>query len=87
MAQLFAISGVVINQDQEPLSFVSVSITDSPKPLPDLSALTNEQGEFSFQNLMPGPYTVQFNYNTIQVERRIQVKDQDVHFRQVIQMD
>ena len=50
------IKGKVVNKDGFPVVEATVSIASSPSPVPDLAALTNINGEFSFGDLEFGMY-------------------------------
>lgn len=53
-----SILGVVYGPDKQPLSEVAVMIAESTKSVPDIAALTNHGGEFSFLDLEVGEYVV-----------------------------
>lgn len=66
--------GIIFNRDQEPLSEVSIVIVKGPGDRPDIAALSNENGEFSFSDLKPGEYTIKFTSETFNLEKVVQVK-------------
>lgn len=56
-----AIAGVVTNSAGKPLGWAAVLITgDSPKHM-DIAATTNAEGQYRFDGLQPGAYTVMVN--------------------------
>lgn len=52
------VSGTVLNEDGQPVSDASVMFAESPVAVPDIAALTNDQGRFSLSAPAPGHYVV-----------------------------
>lgn len=50
------IRGTVRSRSGEPIVEARVYITKAPVSMPDIAALTNEQGEFSLHGPVPGSY-------------------------------
>jgi hypothetical protein len=69
--------GKVINQDSLPLSEVIVSIISSPEPVPDVAAITNENGEFSFGYLKNGDYEIRFIFGEKSTVRKVSFKSNE----------
>lgn len=55
---VYIISGVVRTARGQPVADARVYVTRSPVPLPDIAALTDEQGTFAFAVPAAGEYTV-----------------------------
>lgn len=55
------ISGIVLGPDDKPLSEARIHFTESPVPLPEIAALTSEQGEFSLSVPSFGTYRIECN--------------------------
>lgn len=55
-----AIAGQVRTTQGEPVADASVLIADGPCHK-DIAALTNKQGEYKFDDLIPGSYTIMVN--------------------------
>lgn len=60
MKGLFKLKGKVVNDRQEPLEDVVITILSGPGQFKDIAALTNEEGIFSFDDLSDGPYLLKF---------------------------
>lgn len=58
-AQNSSISGKLISSEGEPINDILIELLPTTKTL-----LSNEKGEFNFQNLTEGNYTLQFNNNS-----------------------
>lgn len=56
-----AIVGQVTTVQGEPVVDASVMITGDSPAHKDIAALTNEQGEYGFDNLVPGDYAIMVN--------------------------
>lgn len=56
-----AIAGQVTTIQGEPVVDASVMITGDSPAHEDIAALTNERGEYGFDNLVPGDYTIMVN--------------------------
>ncbi len=56
-----AIAGQVMTVQGEPVADAAVMITDDSPSHKDISALTNEQGKYRFDDLIPGDYTIMVN--------------------------
>ena len=56
-----AIAGQVTTVQGEPVVDASVMITGDSPAHEDIAALTNEQGEYRFGNLVPGDYAIMVN--------------------------
>jgi hypothetical protein len=56
---VYVISGVVRTARGQPVADARVYLTRSPTPLPDIAALTDEQGAFAFAVPAPGEYVVE----------------------------
>lgn len=54
-AQLASLQGIVLN-DEEPVEYATVVLTD------DFVTYTNENGEFSFENIKPGSYRLEISF-------------------------
>ena len=67
----------VVNANGQPLADVSVSILQSPNPVPDLAALTNEEGVFSFSSLHFGDYTFKLFYGENSYVKRVKLAERD----------
>ncbi len=52
------ISGVVRDASGEPVRDARVYFTNSPVPLPDIAALTNDEGEYSLTAPAAGTYKI-----------------------------
>lgn len=52
------ISGVVRSPDGKPVANARVYFTDGPVPLPEIAALTDDEGKFSLTAPAPGKYVV-----------------------------
>lgn len=57
-ASVYVISGVVRTARGRPVADARVYVTRSPVPLPDIAALTDEQGAFAFAVPAAGSYTL-----------------------------
>ena len=51
------ISGIATGPDG-PVAFARVMIAEAPAPMPDLAALTGEDGSFTFGTVGPGRYVI-----------------------------
>lgn len=56
------IRGVVLSEDGQPAMEVVVSLTSGPVPLPDIAAVTGEQGDFILTAPAAGQYVVTVSY-------------------------
>lgn len=56
-----SIKGRVVNRLGTPVPGVTVMITDSDQPHPDIAALTDASGAFRLNGLKPGTYTLGAN--------------------------
>jgi protocatechuate 3,4-dioxygenase beta subunit len=65
--------GVVVDQNQLPLPEVTVVVLQGPGEYPDIAAITNEKGEFSFSELTPGEYQIKFMSDSVELERWVQL--------------
>ncbi len=52
------ISGVVRDAHDNPIAQARVYFTNGPVPLPDMAALTNQEGAFSLAAPVAGSYTI-----------------------------
>lgn len=52
------IHGVVVGEDETPVEWASVLLIDGPIPLPDVAALTDENGGFTFTAPVGGSYRI-----------------------------
>jgi Carboxypeptidase regulatory-like domain len=59
MAGPSIISGTVRDRDGKPLAMARIYFTDGPQPLPEIAALTNDDGTFSLTAPQPGKYVIQ----------------------------
>jgi hypothetical protein len=57
-APVYVISGVVRTARGRPVADARVYVKRSPVPLPDIAALTDEQGAFAFAVPAAGSYTL-----------------------------
>lgn len=71
------LNGKVINESGIPIPEVTVSIVSSPEPVPDIAAITNSNGEFSFSYLKNGSYKLRFILNDLNIVKT--VKFEAVH--------
>ena len=55
------LAGRVITTQGESVTDATVLITGDSPPHKDIGALTNEQGEYRFGDLVPGDYTIMVN--------------------------
>lgn len=53
-----SIEGIVLDAEGSPLPDVPVMIQTSDQDHPDIAAVTDEQGRFRFDGLLPGRYTL-----------------------------
>ncbi len=58
-SSVYVISGVVRSARGQPIAEARVYVTHSPTPLPDIAALTDEQGTFAFAVPAPGEYVLE----------------------------
>ncbi len=56
-----AIEGRVTTPQGEPVANATVMITGDSPSHKDIAALTNEEGEYKFDDLIPGDYTIMVN--------------------------
>jgi len=56
-----AIEGRVTTPQGKPVTNATVLITGDSPSHKDIAALTNEQGEYNFDDLIPGDYTIMVN--------------------------
>jgi len=56
-----SITGRVTTSQGEPVANATVLITGASPSHKDIAALTNEQGEYNFDDLIPGDYTIMVN--------------------------
>ena len=64
-----------------PIAMARVSIESSPRPLPDISALTDEHGRFTLGTAGPGHYTVAVHaegFEVARVECDVDVEDRQI---------
>lgn len=52
------ISGMVRDQSGQPLAEATVAFASGPEPLPDVAALTGEDGRFRLTAPVPGSYSI-----------------------------
>ncbi len=52
------ISGIVYDPDEHPVAQARVYFKSGPEPLPDIAALTNDDGEFSLSAPCSGTYQI-----------------------------
>lgn len=62
MAQQFSITGKVVDEKGNQLSFVNVLLYEDEIAEPIKGAITNEDGSFEIKNLAPKPYFLSFSY-------------------------
>lgn len=56
--ELASIEGTVLDLDGQPLRDVPVMIQTSDQSHPDIAAVTDDRGNFRFDGLLPGEYTL-----------------------------
>ena len=56
-----AITGLVTTVQGEPVADAAVMITGDSPSHKDIAALTNDHGEYRFDDLIPGDYTIMIN--------------------------
>ncbi len=76
--QTYSIEGVVTDQSGLPISGVMVAIVDGTSSYPDIAAVTNDKGEFSFGPLKSGEYTVQAMREGQSKQVKASVKNENV---------
>ncbi len=54
------ITGKVLDSKRNAISGARVFFSAGPGALPDIAALTNQEGEFSLPAPIPGTYTIEF---------------------------
>ncbi|MGH9879860.1 MAG: carboxypeptidase-like regulatory domain-containing protein [Pyrinomonadaceae bacterium] len=59
MAGPSIISGKVVGRDGRPIAMARIYFTAGPQPLPEIAALTNDDGTFSLTAPQPGKYSIQ----------------------------
>jgi hypothetical protein len=64
------ISGVVLSEEGTPIKDAVVSLTSGPVPLPDIAAVTGDDGEFTMTAPAVGQYAVTVVYPDGRQERR-----------------
>ena len=67
----------VVNAEKQPLADVSVSIAQSPRPVADLAALTNDEGVFSFNGLDFGIYSFRLFYGENEYVKKVQLNKKE----------
>jgi len=65
-----AIAGQVTTVQGEPVVDASVMITGDSPVHEDIAALTNEQGEYGFDDLVPGDYAIMVNAENYAAQTR-----------------
>lgn len=72
------IRGVVLSEDGQPVIDVVVGVTSGPVPLPDIAAVTGEQGDFILAAPAVGQYVLTVSYpDGTQENRTLHVADED----------
>ncbi len=62
MAQDFSVTGKVIDENSNPLSFVNVLVYENADETPREGTTTDEDGSFALKNLASGTYNINFSY-------------------------
>lgn len=75
--QTHSIEGIVTDQSGSPIPGVMVAIVDGSSPYPDIAAVTNDKGEFSFGSLKSGEYTVQAIREGVSKQVKTSVKNEN----------
>ena len=52
------IHGVIVGEDEAPVEWASVLFIDGPTPLPDVAAMTDENGGFTLTAPVAGSYRI-----------------------------
>ena len=77
------ISGTATTPDG-PIATARVTIESSPRPLPDVAALTDDEGRFTLTTAGPGRYTIAVHadgFEVARVECDLETSDKHVHIR------
>lgn len=73
------IHGVVVDERDAALEWASVLFAESPVPLPDIAAITDEHGGFTVSAPVPGRYRLRCHAADLEpAEAIVDVVDQDV---------
>ena len=77
------ISGTATSSDG-PIATARVTVESSPRPLPDIAALTDDEGHFTLATAGPGRYTIAVHadgFEVARVECDVETSDEHVHIR------
>ena len=73
------IHGVVTNERDDPIEWASVVFVEAPVDVPDIAAVTDEQGKFTVSAPAPGRYRLRCQAAGHQpATLTVEVSDQDV---------
>jgi Carboxypeptidase regulatory-like domain len=73
------IHGVIVDEQEAPLEWASVLFIDAPIPLPDIAAITDENGGFILTAPVPGRYRLRCQAPDHEpTELTVDVADRDV---------
>lgn len=76
--QTYSIEGIVTDRSGLPMPGVMVAIVDGTSSYPDIAAMTNNKGEFSFGPLNNGEYTVQAFREGLSKQAKASIKNENV---------
>lgn len=65
--------GIVVDKNMKPVENVVISIVSGPGKFPELAAITNQNGEFEFENLQEGLYSILIRDNFGEKIEKIQL--------------
>lgn len=77
---MLTLEGVVTNNQGLPVSDVIVTILSGAGNYPDIGAMTNEKGQFSFSNLPAGTIELKFITDTQEMEKKVALKKGQTSF-------
>lgn len=75
--QTYSIEGVVTDRSGLPMPGVMVAIVEGTASYPDLAAMTNQQGQFSFGSLQKGEYTVKVFRESLSREEKVRITNEN----------
>lgn len=73
-AHVLVISGTVVDSSHRPVAGARVALATGPSDLPDIAALTGDDGGFSFGVTQPGVYLVEAHSDLGRGEVEIEVR-------------
>lgn len=69
------LDGVVLDNQNQPIPEVVVTIQKGVGDYPDIAAMTNDQGVFSFSDLQPGAYEFKFMAENLETTKSVVIQN------------